>query len=112
MTLNKSFLFLLFSLLITSCASGLRVSSKYCNSSGAWESQKLNRSVVVKEPEAGFGIEEIYIKTILDQNGYDCQKISNLSIGIERSSWDAFLSAFPGYSSQTLVIKFDNLEEY
>ena len=111
MIFNKVLTLIFFSLLI-SCSSGVKISSKYCDTPGKWEPNKLNRTIVVKEPEAGFGIEDISIKNILDQNGYDCRNISNLSVGVERSSWDAFISAFPGYSSQTIVIKFDSLEKY
>jgi len=112
MTLSKGLFVVIFFSLFVSCASGVKISSKYCNSPGNWEPNKLNRTKIVMEPEAGFGIEELYIKDILDENGYDCRQISNLSIGIERSSWDAFISAIPGYSSQTIIIKFDDLEKY
>jgi hypothetical protein len=111
MILNRLILLPLF-LFLFSCASGVKITSKYCNGPGKWEPNKLNRTKVVMEPEAGFGIEDISIKNILAENGYDCRQITNLSVGIQRSSWDAFISAFPGYSSQTIIIKFDDLVEY
>lgn len=111
MILNRVILISLV-LLLTSCASGIKISSKYCNGPGRWEPNKLNRTKIVMEPEAGFGIEEISIKDVLDENGYDCTQITNLSVGVQRSSWDALISAIPGYSSQTIIIKFDDLETY
>ena len=112
MTLIKYSLYLLLLCSLFSCASGIKVSSKYCSGDGIWADKYLNSDKVVKEYEMAIGIEEIFIKDILEENGHDCRSITNLSVGVERTTLDAFLGIIPGLSSQTIVIKFDDRVKY
>ncbi|WP_412473506.1 hypothetical protein [Halobacteriovorax sp. YZS-1-1] len=106
------FINLLFiSLLITSCASGVKLNSQFCASrNGVWAKKDEVLDYKASKKVVGFGIEERRIRDILSQRSYDCRKVSRMRVRIDQDFFDALLSLIPGYSSNTVTIEF-NLED-
>ncbi len=98
-------------ILATSCASGVKLNSKFCNSrNGVWAKSDEVLDYKVEKNISGFGIEERRLRDILQQRSYKCSEVTKMRVGISQGFFEALLSLIPGYSSQTVTVEF-NLED-
>ncbi len=93
-------------LFLCSCASGVRLNSRFCYSKGTWEKPgEQKRKIELKM--SGFGIKEISLREVFKDKGIKCENVRNLSVEVKRKSFQAFLSTIPGYTSQLIILRYD-----
>ena len=102
----KSSLFFMASLLLFSCATGVKIDSRYCRSSGKWQSVKSNESYVLKKQVSGFGVQEVNLNRWFKENEVECSSVVKLSVKVSRNIWQSILSAWPGYSLQQVDLYY------
>ncbi len=93
-------------LIFVSCTSGVKISSKFCYSQNEW-GVNGNQTKDFRYSLSGFGVQEVNIRSLLEENDIRCDTISNLSVEVRRNPAQAVFSFLPGLSAQTVILKFD-----
>lgn len=107
-SLNFKILLLPLLFLFVSCASGVKVSTKYCKAQGLWKKEAMGKSSkVITKSISGVGIKDVSMKKVLLDEGIKCEQLSSVKLEIKRSLWQALVSVIPGFSSQTIVFKIN-----
>ena len=101
----RSLILTFLTLSIISCTSGVKISSKFCYSQNEWGING-NQSKEYRYSLSGFGIQQVNIRSLLEDNDIRCDTISNLSVEVKRNPAQAVFSFLPGLSAQTIILKF------
>ena len=97
----------LFSLLLTSCAAPLIISSRRCKTNGLWTLPKGEpNSTFTMKVWTGVSGEKLELLDVFEAHKMKCEEVGGLQVLVTQSTSDFFMSLIPFVSRKSVTFNF------